>query len=263
MEWITDPQAWIALFTLPALEIVLGVDNIIFISILVGRLPEAERQRARILGLGFAMATRIGLLLSLAWIMTLVEPLFSILGRDISGRDLILVGGGLFLLWKSVHEIHGSLEGEAEEATLAAAGRATFAATIIQIGIIDIVFSLDSVITAVGMADHVEIMVIAIVIAVGVMMFSARAIGEFVDRHPTVKMLALSFLILVGVALIAEGWGMHIPKGYIYFAMAFSVLVEMLNLRMRAKRNTVRLHKQMPPAVGEDPSRPGAARADL
>ena len=246
MDWLTDPNAWIGLLTLTVLEIVLGIDNIIFISILVGRLPEAERQRARILGLGFAMATRIGLLLSLAWIMTLVEPLFSILGRDISGRDLILVGGGLFLLWKSVHEIHGSLEGEEDEATVAAAGRATFAATIVQIGIIDIVFSLDSVITAVGMADHVEIMVIAIVIAVGVMMFSARAIGDFVDRHPTVKMLALSFLILVGVALIAEGWGFHIPKGYIYFAMAFSVLVEMLNLRMRAKREAIRLRRHMP-----------------
>jgi predicted tellurium resistance membrane protein TerC len=247
MEWLTDPEAWIALFTLTALEIVLGVDNIIFISILVGRLPEHQRQRARVLGLAFAMATRILLLLSLAWVMTLVEPLFTIIGREISGRDLILILGGMFLLWKSVHEIHGSLEGEeADHDPAAAAARATFASIIIQIGIIDIVFSLDSVITAVGMADHVVIMIIAIVIAVGVMMFSARAIGEFVDRHPTVKMLALSFLILVGVALIAEGWDFHIPKGYIYFAMAFSVGVEMLNLRARAKREAVRLRRHMP-----------------
>jgi predicted tellurium resistance membrane protein TerC len=242
MEWLSDPQAWIALVTLTALEIVLGVDNIIFITILVGRLPEAQRQRARVLGLGFAMFTRIGLLLSLAWVMTLTEPLFSI-GRDISGRDLILIGGGLFLLWKSVHEVHNSLEGEADEHTVAAV-RAGFAAVIVQIGIIDIVFSLDSVITAVGMVEQVPIMVLAIVAAVGVMMFAARPIGEFVDQHPTVKMLALSFLVLVGMALIAEGWGYPIPKGYIYFAMAFSVAVEMLNLRVRARRqDAVKLRK--------------------
>ena len=247
MEWLADPEAWIALVTLTALEIVLGVDNIIFISILVGRLPEAERQRARILGLAFAMITRILLLISLAWIMTLVEPLFTVLGHSVSGRDIILIGGGLFLLWKSTHEIHGSLEGEEEAAASGGSvARANFASTIVQIGIIDIVFSLDSVITAVGMADHVQIMVIAIVIAVGVMMFSARAIGDFVDKHPTVKMLALSFLTLVGVALIAEGWGFHIPKGYIYFAMAFSVAVEMLNLRMKARREAVRLRRHMP-----------------
>jgi predicted tellurium resistance membrane protein TerC len=246
-EWLTDPEAWIALFTLTALEIVLGVDNIIFISILVGRLPEAQRQRARVLGLAFAMLTRIGLLLSLAWVMTLTEPIFSIIGREISGRDLILIGGGLFLLWKSVHEIHGSLEGEDETDDAAAAARAGFASIIVQIAIIDIVFSLDSVITAVGMADHVAIMVIAIIIAVLIMMVAAKAIGEFVDRHPTVKMLALSFLILVGLALVAEGWDFHIPKGYIYFAMAFSVGVEMLNLRMRAKRAAaVKLRRSMP-----------------
>jgi predicted tellurium resistance membrane protein TerC len=247
-EWLTDPHAWIALVTLTALEIVLGVDNIVFISILVGRLPEQQRQRARVLGLAFAMLTRIGLLLSLAWIMTLTEPLFSIpvLGRDVSGRDLILVGGGLFLLWKSVHEIHGSLEG-AEDEHAAAAVRAGFAAVIVQIAIIDIVFSLDSVITAVGMVDEVAIMVIAIVMAVGVMMFAAKPIGDFVDRHPTVKMLALSFLILIGVALVAEGGGYHIPKGYIYFAMAFSVGVEMLNLRVRSKRqNAVQLRRKGP-----------------
>jgi predicted tellurium resistance membrane protein TerC len=246
MEWFSDPEAWIALVTLTALEIVLGVDNIIFISILVSRLPEAVRQRARVIGLAFAMLTRIGLLLSLAWVMTLTDPIFTILGREISGRDLILIGGGLFLLWKAVHEIHGSLEGQ-EEGVKAAVVKASFAAVIVQIAIIDIVFSLDSVITAVGMADHVSIMVIAIVIAVLVMMFSARAIGEFVDRHPTIKMLALSFLILVGVALIAEGSDFHIPKGYIYFAMAFSVIVEMLNLRIRARHaQTVKLHKGGP-----------------
>ncbi|MGZ8993547.1 MAG: TerC family protein [Burkholderiaceae bacterium] len=245
MEWLTDPQAWIALVTLTALEIVLGVDNIIFISILVGRLPEEQRNRARMLGLGFAMFTRIALLLSLAWVMTLTEPLFSI-GRDISGRDLILIGGGLFLLWKSVHEVHNSLEGEVDEQT-GAAVRAGFAAVIVQIGIIDLVFSLDSVITAVGMVDQVPIMVLAIVIAVGVMMFAAKPIGEFVDRHPTVKMLALSFLVLVGMALIAEGWGYPIPKGYIYFAMAFSVVVEMLNIRVRARRQeAVKLRKHTP-----------------
>jgi len=246
MECLSDPQAWVALVTLTALEIVLGVDNIIFISILVGRLPEAQRQRARVLGLGFAMFTRIALLLSLAWVMTLTEPLITI-GKDISGRDLILVGGGLFLLWKSVHEIHNSLEGEADEHT-AAAVRASFATVIVQIAILDIIFSLDSVITAVGMVDEVPIMVLAIVIAVGVMMFAAKPIGEFVDRHPTVKMLALSFLILVGMALVAEGWGYPIPKGYIYFAMAFSVVVEMLNIRVRARRqDAVKLRKHVPP----------------
>jgi predicted tellurium resistance membrane protein TerC len=247
-EWLADPHAWIALLTLTALEIVLGVDNIVFISILVGRLPEQQRQRARVLGLAFAMLTRIGLLLSLAWIMTLTEPLFSIpvLEREISGRDLILIGGGLFLLWKSVHEIHGSLEGEEDEHAPGAV-RAGFAAIIVQIAIIDIVFSLDSVITAVGMVDEVAIMVIAIVLAVGVMMFAAKPIGDFVDRHPTVKMLALSFLILIGVALVAEGGGYHIPKGYIYFAMAFSVGVEMLNLRVRSRRQkAVQLRRKGP-----------------
>ncbi len=246
MEWLADPNAWIALATLTALEIVLGVDNIIFISILCGRLPEHQRARARTLGLAFAMLTRIGLLLTLAWMMTLVAPLFSLWGKEISGRDLILISGGLFLLWKSVHEIHNSLEGENEGPSGVVAGTATFGAVIAQIAVIDIVFSLDSVITAVGMVDQVSIMVIAIVIAVGVMLFSAGPIGAFVDRHPTVKMLALAFLILVGVALIGEGWGMHIPKGYIYFAMAFSVAVEMLNLRMRSKRKPVELRKHLP-----------------
>lgn len=247
MEWLADPHAWLALATLTALEIVLGVDNIIFISILCGRLPEHQRAKARTLGLMFAMLTRIGLLFTLSWLMTLTAPLFGVFGREISGRDLILVGGGLFLLWKSVHEIHHSLEGVDDgQGNTAAAATATFGAVIVQIAVIDIVFSLDSVITAVGMVDELSIMVIAIVIAVGVMLFAAGPIGKFVDTHPTIKMLALSFLILVGVALIGEGWGFHIPKGYIYFAMAFSVAVEMLNLRMRAKRRPVELHKQLP-----------------
>lgn len=249
MEWIADPQAWLALATLAALEIVLGVDNIIFISILCGRLPENQRAKARNVGLIFAMLTRIGLLFTLSWLMTLTAPLFNmpVMNKEVSGRDLILIGGGLFLLWKSVHEIHNSLEIEHEAvAGTAVAATATFGAVIAQIAVIDIVFSLDSVITAVGMVDDLAIMVIAIVLSVGVMLFAAGPIGKFVDTHPTIKMLALSFLTLVGVALIAEGWGMHIPKGYIYFAMAFSVAVEMLNLRMRAKRKPVELHKHLP-----------------
>lgn len=247
MEWLADPQAWLALATLAALEIVLGVDNIIFISILCGRLPEHQRAKARNIGLMLAMLTRIGLLFTLSWLMTLTAPLFSIMGREISGRDLILIGCGLFLLWKSVHEIHNSLEVVDEgDAHAVAAATATFGAVLVQIAVIDIVFSLDSVITAVGMVDELSIMVIAIVLAVGVMLFAAGPIGKFVDTHPTIKMLALSFLTLVGVALIAEGWGFHIPKGYIYFAMAFSVAVEMLNLRMRAKRKPVELRKQLP-----------------
>ena len=233
LEWIADPSAWVALATLTLLEIVLGIDNIIFISILVGRLPEAQRQKARILGLGLAMGTRILLLLSLAWVMRLTEPLFTVLGEAISGRDLILLVGGLFLIAKSTHEIHQSLEGAAEEAGVVSK-TAGFLSTLVQIAILDIIFSLDSVITAVGMADHVPVMVLAIIIAVGVMMFAAKAIGDFVDTHPTIKMLALSFLILVGVALMAEGMDLHIPKGYIYFAMAFSLVVEMINIRLRS-----------------------------
>lgn len=249
MEWLSDPNAWLALATLTALEIVLGVDNIIFISILCGRLPEHQRAKARNIGLMFAMLTRIGLLFTLTWLMSLTAPLFALFAHEISGRDMILIGGGLFLLWKSVHEIHNSLEGpmESQDGSAAVAVTATFGAVIAQIAVIDIVFSLDSVITAVGMVDELSIMVVAIVIAVGVMLFAAGPIGAFVDRHPTIKMLALSFLILVGVALIGEGWEMHIPKGYIYFAMAFAVVVEMLNLRMRAKRVApVALHKQLP-----------------
>jgi len=242
MEWITSPEAWIALTTLTFLEIVLGVDNIIFISILVGRLPKEQRQRGRVLGLALAMGTRILLLLLLTWIMRLQAVLFSVRDIEISGRDLILIGGGLFLLAKATLEIHDSLEGEESEEGQAPK-HAGFVSVIIQIGLIDIVFSLDSVITAVGMADDLAVMIIAIVIAVGVMMFAAGAIGRFVDGHPTIKMLALSFLVLIGVALIGEGVDVHIPKGYIYFAMAFSVVVEMLNLRVRRGR-PVKLKKK-------------------
>lgn len=245
MEWITSPEAWVALTTLTFLEIVLGVDNIIFISILVGRLPKEQRQRGRVLGLAFAMGTRILLLLLLTWIMRLQAVLFSVRDVEISGRDLILIGGGLFLLAKATLEIHDSLEGE-EHQDGQAPKHSGFLSVIIQIGLIDIVFSLDSVITAVGLVDQLAVMIIAIVIAVGVMMFAAGAIGRFVDDHPTIKMLALSFLVLIGVALIGEGVDVHIPKGYIYFAMAFSVAVEMLNIRMRAKRiEAVSLRRRM------------------
>jgi len=236
MEWLADPQAWIALATLTALEIVLGIDNIIFIAILVGRLPKHQQQKARMIGLSLAMGTRILLLLSLAWVMGLTDPLFHAFGYPISGRDLILLGGGFFLLAKSTHEIHNSLEGVEEQERAASGGKAAFMSILIQIAIIDIVFSLDSVITAVGMADHIPVMVLAIVIAVGVMMIAAKPIADFVEAHPTIKMLALSFLILVGFALMGEGLGLHIPKGYIYVAMAFSLGVEMLNIRMRSKR---------------------------
>ncbi len=242
MEWITQPEAWVALATLTALEIVLGIDNIIFISILVGRLPAQQRNRARILGLAMAMGSRILLLLCLSWVMGLSKPIFSILTNDISGRDIILILGGLFLIGKSTHEIHNSLEGGEQKQK----GKtdSTMGIVILQIAILDIIFSLDSVITAVGLAKHLEVMVIAIVISVGVMMFSAKAIGEFVDDHPTIKMLALSFLILVGVALLGEGFDRHIPKGYIYFAMAFSVIVEMLNLKAKkVRKEPVKLHK--------------------
>jgi predicted tellurium resistance membrane protein TerC len=245
MELLFSPEAWVALATLTFLEIVLGVDNIIFISILVSRLPPQKRQQARLMGLGLAMFTRIALLVSLAWMMRLTEPLFTMFGQEVSGRDIILLGGGLFLLVKAVMEIHSSLEGEGDD-EMKMPRHAGFIATLIQIAIIDIVFSLDSVITAVGMANQIPVMVLAIVIAVGIMMFAAKPIGEFVDRHPTVKMLALSFLILVGISLIGEGFGMHIPKGYIYFAMAFSVAVEMLNIRLRRKQAPVKLHKAMP-----------------
>lgn len=246
MHWLLDPQAWIALATLTALEIVLGIDNIIFISILVGRLPAASRNSARRLGLFLAMITRILLLMSLAWIMRLTTPLFSVLGQDISGRDIILIVGGLFLLWKSVHEIHSSLQvpEPEDDALTAGSKKVSYVGVLAQIAVIDIVFSLDSVITAVGMVppDQLGVMISAILISVGVMMFAAKPIGEFVDDNPTIKMLALSFLVLVGVTLIAEGFGEHIPKGYIYFAMAFSVVVELINIRLR-KRMMLKLSK--------------------
>jgi predicted tellurium resistance membrane protein TerC len=244
MEWVTSPQAYVALLSLTALEIVLGVDNIIFISILVGRLPTEQRNQARLIGLALAMVMRIALLLSLVWMMRLTDPLFSIFSNEVSGRDLILIGGGLFLLAKSVMEIHTSLEGEGEngDTPRPVVG---FYATLVQIAVIDIVFSLDSVITAVGMVSDISVMVLAIVIAVGIMMFAAKPIGEFIDAHPTLKMLALSFLILVGVALIGEGFDFHIPKGYIYFAMAFAIGVEMLNLRLRGKHVPVKLRKEL------------------
>jgi predicted tellurium resistance membrane protein TerC len=242
-EWIATPEAWIALATLTALEIVLGVDNIIFISILVGRLPARQRDLARRLGLGLAMLARLGLLFSIAWVMGLTEPWFAVLGEEISGRDVILIVGGLVLLAKSTHEIHNALEGESGGHGGVAA--ASFGAVLAQIAVLDIVFSLDSVITAVGLVDHVSIMAIAIVLAVGVMLLAAKAIGEFVDAHPTIKMLALSFLILVGVTLMAEGFDVHVPKGYIYFAMAFSIGVEMLNMRIRRRREPMALRKRM------------------
>jgi len=243
MEWVANPEVWIALVTLTALEIVLGIDNVVFISILAGKLPLAQQQRARRVGLSLAMFIRIGLLFSLAWIIRLTEPLASVLGQEISGRDLILIIGGLFLLAKSTHEIHQKLEGEAGHISTRTA--ASFVSVIVQILLLDIVFSLDSVITAVGMVDEIAVMVAAVVIAVGFMLVFADAISGFVERHPTVKMLALSFLLLIGCALIAEGFDQHIPKGYIYFAMAFSLGVEMLNLRLRKRVEPVRLHERI------------------
>lgn len=231
MEWFSDPAAWVALLTLTVLEIVLGIDNIIFISILSGKLPADQQKKARTLGLAMAMLMRILLLLSLSWIMRLTSPLFPLLGQDISGRDLILILGGLFLLGKATTEIHNKLEGEEEEKDRKAV---SFASVIVQITLLDIVFSLDSVITAIGMVDQISIMITAVVIAVGFMLVFASPISNFVHKHPTVKMLALAFLLLIGVTLVAEGFEQHISKGYIYFAMAFSVLVEMLNLKMRS-----------------------------
>ena len=241
-EWLASPEAWVALVTLTALEIVLGIDNIIFISILVGRLPEAQRNFARRMGLGLAMLTRLGLLFSISWVMSLTEPWFEVFGNVISGRDVVLIGGGLFLLAKATHEIHNSVEGLDDEGHKVVAN--SMGMVLVQIAILDIVFSLDSVITAVGLVDHVSLMAIAIILAVLVMLMAAKSIGEFVDTHPTIKILALSFLILVGVTLIVEGFDVHVPKGYIYFAMAFSVGVEFLNLRMRRKK-ALRLHKQI------------------
>ncbi len=244
MEWLADPNAWVALATLTALEIVLGIDNIIFISIVVGRVEQAKQNSARLIGLGLAMVSRLCLLFSLTWVMGLTDSLFTVFSMEISGRDLIMVFGGLFLLWKSTHEIHLSLEGEIE--TQESKGTKSFGTVLIQIALIDIVFSLDSVITAVGMASHIQVMVLAVVISVGVMMVSARSIGDFVDANPAVKILALSFLILVGVSLIGEGFDFHIPKGYIYFAMAFSIVIEILNIKMRRKQQRLSLSKKLP-----------------
>jgi predicted tellurium resistance membrane protein TerC len=239
MDLLADPQAWVALATLLALEIVLGVDNIVFISILANKLPASERKRARTMGLGLALITRILLLLSLTWIIRLTAPLFTVFGNEISGRDLVLIVGGLFLIAKSTHEMHGNLEGD--EGEVSSRVRASFVGIIIQILLIDIVFSLDSVITAVGMVDRIEIMIAAVILAMGVMMVSAGKISGFVNDHPTVKMLALAFLLLIGTTLIAEGFDQHIPKGYIYSSMAFSLFVESLNLRIRRKTAPVDL----------------------
>lgn len=242
MDWLTDPQVWIAFVTLTALELVLGIDNIVFISILSGKLPAEQQKKARLLGLGLAMFMRVALLFSLSWIIRLTAPLFNVLGQDVSGRDLILIGGGLFLIGKSTYEIHERLEGEEGHASARVAP--SFGGVIVQILLLDAVFSLDSVITAVGMVSEIWIMVAAVVIAILFMMAFAGAIGGFVERHPTVKILALSFLLLIGMTLIAEGLHRHIPKGYIYFAMAFSVFVEMINLRVRkSKAAPVKLHE--------------------
>ena len=240
-SWVTGAEGWIALLTLTVLEVVLGIDNVVFISILAGKLKSHERERARKLGLSLAMLIRIALLFSITWVMGLTRPLFTTFGQEISGRDLILLLGGLFLLGKATFEIHDKLEGE--EGHGGAKVAASFASVITQILLLDIVFSLDSVITAVGMAENISIMVAAVVIAVAVMLISAGPISEFVERHPTVKMLALSFLLLIGLSLVAEGFDHHIPKGYIYFAMGFSVFVEMINLRVRAKTAPVKLHR--------------------
>ncbi len=245
LNWISDPQAWIALVTLTVLEIVLGIDNIIFISILAGKVPPERRVRARRLGLTGAMLTRIGLLLSITTLTRLTAPLFTlpVMGRPMSGRDLVLLVGGLFLIAKSVHEIHDKLEGE--EGRVSARAVTSFAGVIVQIMILDIVFSLDSVITAVGMAQHVEVMIAAVVISVLFMLWFSGPVAVFVEQHPTIKMLALSFLILIGVNLVADGMGQHIPKGYVYFAMAFSVMVEMLNIKLRARAQPVHLHESV------------------
>jgi predicted tellurium resistance membrane protein TerC len=241
MNWLTDPQAWVAFATLTGLEIVLGVDNVVFISILAGKLAVEQRERARRWGLGLAMLMRIALLLSVSWVIGLTNPLFSVLGQEISGRDLILIGGGLFLLAKATHEMHDRLEGD--EGATSARVAASFGAVLTQILLLDIVFSLDSVITAIGMADDVSVMIAAVVVAVGFMFAFSGRISAFVDRHPTMKVLALSFLLLIGATLVAEGFDVHVPKGYIYFAMAFSLFVEVINLRTRrSKQPPVHLH---------------------
>ncbi len=259
LDLITQPETWISLATLAALEIVLGIDNVVFLTILAGRLPREQRPRARKLGLGFALATRLGLLFTITWVMGLTRPLFAVAGRGFSGRDLILLAGGLFLIGKATFEIHDKLEVRHEVEAASAPGGAAFWLVVVQMGVLDIVFSLDSVITAVGMAQHLPVMVAAMVIATGIMLAFAGPIGEFVDRHPTMKMLALSFLILIGVTLVAEALGKHIEKGYIYFAMAFSFGVELLNMRLRHARSApLALHNRFEsegPPGGEPPGR--------
>ena len=255
LELLTDPQAWIAFATLTALELVLGIDNIVFISILVDKLPPERRELARRIGLFMAMFMRIGLLLVLAWIVGLTAPLFTVLEEEISGRDVILIGGGLFLLWKSTIEINHSLEGD--EGSSSQAVKATFGAVILQIMLIDLVFSLDAIITAVGMVDEIAVMVAAVIASVALMLLFAGAIGRFVSEHPSIKMLALSFLLVVGVVLIAEGLDHHVPKGYVYFAMAFSLAVEMLNIRRRRRTKPVHLH------AAYSPDRATAQREEL
>jgi predicted tellurium resistance membrane protein TerC len=263
MEWLADPNAWIALLTLSVLEIVLGIDNIVFISVLTGRLPKAQQANARRVGLALALVMRVGLLLTISWVIGLTAPLFTLLGIELSGRDLILIGGGIFLLAKATTEIHGALEGEDGEASARAQqpgggtedvpdrrrAAATFGSTIVQIGLLDIVFSLDSVITAVGMANDIPVMIAAIVIAIAVMLLAAGPLSAFVEEHPTVKMLALSFLLLIGMSLVADGFDVHIPKGYIYFAMGFSVFVEVLNIRVRRRVRPIHLR----PGLGDQP----------
>jgi len=260
MSWVTDPNAWIAFLTLTALEIVLGIDNVVFISILAGKLPPEQRARARQLGLGLAMFMRIALLLAISWVIGLTATLFTVFSHEFSGRDLILLFGGLFLLAKSTHEMHGQLEGQ--EGHSSAKVAASFRAVIFQILLLDIVFSLDSVITAVGMADDIGVMISAVVISVGFMLVAAGTVSQFVDRHPTVKMLALSFLLLIGMSLVAESFELHIPKGYIYFAMAFSLFIEVINMRLRKSgKNPVHLHAPYTvgpvpdPAEEEEPQR--------
>lgn len=257
MDWITTPEAWVALLTLTVLEIVLGIDNIVFISILSDRVEEGRQAAARRVGLLLAMGTRIALLFSIVWIMRLTDPLFEILAHPVSGRDLILLAGGLFLLWKSTREIHHKLEG-ADEEQEGGAGSASFGAVIVQIALLDVVFSLDSVITAVGVADDLAVMVIAVVVAVGFMMLAADRVSDFVNDHPTVKMLALSFLLLIGMSLVAEGAGQHIPKGYIYFAMGFSIFVEILNQRVESTRSRP-VHLRGPRMPGEGRAKGGEA----
>ena len=251
MEWVADPHSWIAFLTLVALEIVLGIDNIIFISILSGKLPAEQQPRARFIGLGLALIIRVLLLFSLSWVIGLTAPLFTVLEQAISGRDLILLAGGLFLMGKATFEIHENLEGEEGHASRRV--KAGFLSVIIQIIILDAVFSLDSVITAIGMVENVAIMISAVVVSIAFMMFFASPVGTFVAKHPTIKMLALSFLILIGLNLIVEAFDVHVPKGYIYFAMGFSVFVEILNMRLRKKSSTVQLHERYVPETANPP----------